>query len=99
MNGSDKFLTLLECERITYAAHPDWNSAAVCWQARKMFEGQERCARALVAGLKQASELRDRMEHGLGIEWPELYALEPEERTFVLAAIRARLKPRPVRSN
>lgn len=68
--------------------HPDWPLTAQYWQARRMLERHPKIERAYYAGIDNGRDLRERMEHGLGVWWKELEPLTPEERGFVLALVR-----------
>jgi hypothetical protein len=68
--------------------HPDWPLTAQYWQARRMLERHPFIQKAVFAGLDKGRELRERMDHGLGVWWDELEPLLPEERGFVLALVK-----------
>ena len=71
--------------------HPEWPRLAVQWQAQRMMDRHPKLLAAYDAGVAQGRDLRQRMEHGIGVMWPELEALTPEERGFVLALVRAEI--------
>lgn len=74
--------------------HPDWPAFAVRWQAKRMLDRHPAVLAAYNAGIAQGRELRQRMEHGLGVWWPEMEPLSPEERGFVLALVRKEIEPK-----
>lgn len=74
--------------------HPDWPAFAVRWQAKRMLDRHPAVLAAYNAGIAQGRELRQRMEHGLGVWWAEMEPLSPEERGFVLALVRKEIEPR-----
>lgn len=74
--------------------HPDWPAFAVRWQAKRMLDRHPAVLAAYNAGIAQGRDLRQRMEHGLGVWWPEMEPLDPEERGFVLALVRKEIEPR-----
>lgn len=76
--------------------HPDWPRAAVHWQAQRMLDRHPAIQKAYKAGLDIGRELRQRMEHGLGVWWSELEPLEPDERGFVVAMVTKEIEPRKV---
>lgn len=75
--------------------HPEWPRKAVRWQAEKMRERHPVLQKAVDAGLANGRDLRERMEHGLGVWWPEMEPLSPAERGFVLALVRAKVGIKP----
>lgn len=74
--------------------HPDWPRLAIQWQAKRMYERHPFIEKAVNAGLENGRDLRERMEHGLGVWWKEMEALTPEERGFVLVLVREKVQPR-----
>lgn len=74
--------------------HPTWPAFAIRWQANRMLDRHPFIERAYKAGIEQGRELRQRMEHGLGVWWSEMDPLTAEERGFVLALVRKEIEPR-----
>lgn len=60
-------------------------------KANALYNRQPLLNAAYLAGLRQARDLRDRSEHGLGWDYPELSVLEPKERTFVMDALKKQI--------
>src|SRR5512146_2494859 len=58
-------------------------------QARAMYLRHPFIEKAYKAGLRQGRDIRERIQRGLGIpNYPEMDALQPNERGFVMAKIR-----------
>lgn len=81
-------------ETIVRRDHPLWPASAIRYQAQRMLERHPFIEKAHAAGLEQGRDLRQRMEAGLGVWWPEMEPLTPEERGFVLALVRSAIQPK-----
>lgn len=68
--------------------HPTWPMPAIRWQAQRMLERHPFVLKAYEAGKANGRDIRERLQHGLGVWWEELDPLTPEERGFVLALVK-----------
>lgn len=88
-------MTLAYFVDIVKRDHPEWPLTAVYWQARRMQQRDPVIRKAVNAGLREGRDLRERMQHGVGVWWDEMEGLTPDERGFVLALVRVELGLKP----
>lgn len=63
---------------------PQWSFAERAAWARRMWKRHPLVEAAVLAGLKDGRDIRERKRRGMGVWWDELDELEPGEREFVV---------------
>lgn len=76
--------TLQEFYFLADRTFPHWSFAERGKWARRMLKRSPFINKAVVAGLKEGRDIRERKQRKMGVWWEELEELEPAEREFVV---------------